>query len=585
YDYISKVKYVILLICYELYCCNFNLSQPIDSIHIFRKHTQFNLQHTQTEEKISVLIKEFSNNLPEDFYPSYLYEDLLTAKEKNSLGQVYTPLDIVNRMIKQVFKIKNVNENTKILDPACGGGYFLVELYKYIRNNHPAINKRHIVETMLYGIDIDDFSIFLSKMALIFQSGLNDIKLNIQNRDFLLAQKTSEKFDIIIANPPYLGHKNTTKEYKKVLYEKYDAVFYDKADISYCFFKQGKELLKAEGVISFITSRYFMEALYGDRLRSFLKENFKIISLVDYNGNRLFKRAMISPAIITLCNSGNKSSFLYVKKNSSSKEVYKYDQNKLKDKGWVILKDVEEKLFDRIDNISNTYIKDISTIKQGIITGLDKAFIVTEEDIEKYKIESFLLRKWIKNSNISRSSIKYNNLYLLYSDIIENEEDFPNAINYLALYKERLKNRRECLNGIRQWYKLQWGRNKSDFENPKIIFPYKSKSNNFYYDPHGYFCSADIYLMNNFPSNISIDYLTSYLNSEIFEFYLKCQAKKVGPNLYEYYPNKLNDLKIYIPQENIQQKFSQLGKFSIEILLKKMFNVSDEEVNIIKKYI
>ena len=584
YDYISKVRYVIFLLCQNLYSLKFNKYISINNVHIFKEYNQLDLQNDEIREKISILSKEYTEFLLADFTPAYLYENLLTAKEKKSLGQVYTPQKIIKKMINEVFQIINFHENIRILDPACGGGYFLTELYNYISNNHPEIEKRHIVENMLYGTDVDDFSIFLSKAGLIFQSGIHDLKFNIYKMDFLTSPPLGE-FHLVIGNPPYIGHKNTSREYKKVLYENYKEVYYDKADISYCFFKRGKELLNSEGIISFITSRYFMEALYGDRLRKFIKENLNILSLVDYNGKSPFKHAMVSPAIITLSVKWNNCYFKYVKKKSAGVEVYEYSQKKLKDSGWIILKDEDEKLFERIDSISNTYIKDICTIKQGIITGYDKAFIVDEETIEKYKIESFLLRKWIKNSNISRNSIKYNNLYLIYSDIIEDERDFPNAIKYLSQYKARLKSRRECRSGIREWYKLQWGRIISDFENPKIIFPYKSKNNNFYYDKSGYFCSADIYLMNNFSENITLDYLISYLNSSIFEFYLKCQSKKVGKDLYEYYPNKLNNLKIYIPQIDIQQKFSGLGKFSIEILLEKMFNVNEKEVNIIKNYI
>jgi adenine-specific DNA-methyltransferase len=294
---------------------------------------------------------------------------------------------------------------------------------------------------------------------------------------------------------------------------------------------------------------------------------------------------MISPAIITLLNSQNDSIIKYVKVNNDIFESYEYRQDKLKDSGWVILKDEDEKIFEKIDSVSNIHIKDILAIRQGIITGCDKAFIVNEEVIEKYKIETFLLRKWIKNSNISRKTIKYNNLYLIYSDIIQDEKDCPNAINYLSQFRDVLMNRRECAKGIRKWYELQWGRNKSDFENPKIIFPYKSKQNNFFYDESAYFCSADVYLMNNLSEDIPLNYLLSYLNSEIFEFYLKCQVKKVGRDNYEYYPNKLNNLKIYLPQENIAQNFSYLGKFSIEILQKKVFNIDEKEVNIIKNYL
>jgi adenine-specific DNA-methyltransferase len=421
-------------------------------------------------------------------------------------------------------------------------------------------------------------------MGLIFHTGLDDIKFNIFNLDFLIDSLNTGKFDIIIGNPPYVGHKNSTGNYKKLLYEKYSDVYYDKADISYCFFKKGKELLKQEGIISFITSRYFMEALYADRLRTFIKENYNIVALIDYSGDTAFKRAMISPAVIILSNKWNKNMFLYVKKDRDVIESYKYRQDKLKSSGWIILKDEDEKIFEKIDSISNTYIKDILSIKQGIITGCDKAFIVTEEVIENYKIESFLLKKWIKNSNISKKSIKYNNLYLIYSDIIQNENDCPNAISYLSKYKDKLMSRRECKKGFRKWYELQWGRNKSDYENPKIIFPYKSKQNNFYFDEEAYFCSADIYLMNEFSKDLSLNYLLSYLNSEIFEFYLKCQLKKVGRNIYEYYPYKLNNLKVYLPQGDMAQNFSRMENISIEIF-KKLFNINDKEVNIIKNYI
>ncbi|WP_313370886.1 Eco57I restriction-modification methylase domain-containing protein, partial [Sedimentibacter sp.] len=403
--------------------------------------------------------------------------------------------------------------------------------------------------------------------------------------DFLINDINLGDFDIIVGNPPYVGHKNTSAEYKKGLYEKYSDVFYDKADISYCFFQKGKSLLKYNGILSFITSRYFLEALYADRLREYLKENFSIVSLSDFSGKTTFKNAMVSPTVITLFNlAGNNNQFSYVKYINDEIESFLYDQDKLKNTGWTILKDADEQLFNRINAISNTFIKDVCSIRQGIITGLDKAFIVDEEIIKNYNIEENLLKKWIKNSNISKSDIKYNNLYLIYTNLIDNEKNYPNTINYLSRFKEKLSNRRECKIGYRKWYELQWGRIQSDFENPKIVFPYKSKSNNFCYDEEGYFCSADVYFMNNLRDNINHQYLLNYLNSNVFEFYFKCVAKKVGSNLYEYYPNKLNNAKLYLPLESHAQNISDLGKISIELFLKKMFNITEEEVNIIYKY-
>lgn len=602
YDYIIRVKYVIYLVSEILYQCkstgfhslnNYPISTPHfsdNTTNIFKEYDFFNLNDLDTEKKIIDLIRENQNILNLDnFRPAELYEAMLTAKEKKNLGQVYTPLDIIHKMLKQLFELKTLNKETKILDPSCGGGYFLIEAYKmikeYLKND---VTDRYIIENMLYGTDIDDFSVFLTKLGLLFTSNINELKYNIYKLDYLTDSFDFGRFDIVVGNPPYVGHKNSSMEYKKALYDKYSDVFYDKSDISYCFFNKSNSVLQTGGIISFITSRYFMEALYADRMRSYIKNNFNIVSLIDFSGNKVFKDAMVSPALITLSNKGrNKKNFSFVKfSDDNTEERFNYNQDKLKDSGWTILKDEDEQLFNRIESISNTCIHDVCTIKQGIITGLDKAFIVDENIIDKYNIESNLLKKWIKNSNISKSGIQYNNLYLIYSNIIDHEQNYPNVIKYLSSYKNKLQNRRECVKGYRKWYELQWSRVQSDFENPKIVFPYKSSSNNFYLDEKQYFCSADVYLMNNISSSIiSLDYFLSYLNSNIFEFYFKCLAKKVGNNIYDYYPNKLGSAKIFLPLDRYQQNISDLGKISIELFLKKVFNISEEEVNIIYKYV
>ncbi|MEL7648040.1 MAG: N-6 DNA methylase [Sedimentibacter sp.] len=595
-DYIFKVKYVIFFICRFL--CSPRFMDSFDPTleisgqlsNLFSGFEEYDLKDSKTEEKIRNLAMKHSDAFdPDCFQPGELYELLLTSKEKKKLGQVYTPKEVIDSMLTQAFELKKVDKHTRILDPACGSGYFLVEAFRKIKEmNLEGVDDRYIAENMLCGVDVDDFSVFLAKMGMLFLSRQKDVCLNIYKNDFLTEDLDLGKFDIVVGNPPYVGHKNSVSDYKKILYYNYPDVFYDKSDISYCFFKKSHDVVKQDGIVSFITSRYFMEAMYADRLRIFLKNNFRIVSLTDYSGNNLFSDAMVSPAVIVLSKeTWNKNDFSYVKYHEElNAEKYPCKQDNLKSSGWIILRDEEQNLFDRIEALSNTYLKDVCTIKQGIITGLDKAFIVDEETIEKYGIESFLLKKWIKNSNIRESGIKYNNLYLIYSNNITDEKDCPNAIRYLSAYREKLAGRRECLRGYRKWYELQWGRVEDDFENHKIIFPYKAKNSNFYYDENAFFCSADVYLMNGIKSGVNTDYLVSYLNSSMFEFYFKSQAKKVGNGLYEYYPNKLNNIKFYLPQENIQLNLSDLGKISVEIFLKKVFNINEEEVkNIIYKYI
>jgi adenine-specific DNA-methyltransferase len=106
--------------------------------------------------------------------------------------------------------------------------------------------------------------------------------------------------------------------------------------------------------------------------------------------------------------------------------------------------------------------------------------------------------------------------------------------------------RRECRKGVRKWYELQWGRNLELFKGKKIIYPFKASSNRFAIDK-GSFFSADIYALkirDMFMDRISYEFIVGVLNSSIYEFYIKSMAKKLGEDIYDYYPNKILNLKM-----------------------------------------
>ncbi len=64
------------------------------------------------------------------------------------------------------------------------------------------------------------------------------------------------------------------------------------------------------------------------------------------------------------------------------------------------------------------------------------------------------------------------------------------------------------------------------------------------------------------------------LNSKIYDFYFKTFAKKLGEDLYEYYPNNL--MRLYIP--NIKGK-----ELSSEQQLYEYFNFNDKEIELINE--
>ncbi|MDV3426990.1 MAG: N-6 DNA methylase [Bacillota bacterium] len=523
--------------------------------------------------------------------------------ENKERGAVFTPLEIADYLIINSIKASDIIKNPyiKILDPSCGSGNILIPLFLYLKDiykkNIQAINssnnlelrlqdiERHIIDNNIFGFDLDEFSLKILKTDLFYFSSYINEK-NIRQKDYLLSEE-DEKFHMIIGNPPYIGHKTVSSQYSGILKKKY-AIYKDKGDVSYCFFEKALQDLTSGGTLTYITSRYFMEAPSGEILRRLIKDQFSIEKIVDFYGFRPFKGKGIDTAILFLKKSMEqqdtvniirprnyqKADFLKGLILNDENTVNKYDvsMDSLQVNGWSLIEPKKKKIIDKI--YENTFItlSNISRCHQGVITGLDKAFVINSKEGMENKIESSLIKRWIKSSQISKCNIDYKNMNLIYTSGIRGA-DYPNAIKYLKPYKEILERRRECRNGVRAWYELQWGREEKNFTGEKIVFPYKASSNRFAIDK-GSFHSADIYgikLKENVP--FTYKYLISILNSKTYEFYFKTFAKKLGGDMYDYYPNNL--MKLSIPT----MPADEVGD---DLFLYKYFGFTEGEINIIE---
>ena len=303
----------------------------------------------------------------------------------------------------------------------------------------------------------------------------------------------------------------------------------------------------------------------GRNLRKYLEENTKIIEILDFYGADIFKGVGVATAIYIFEKYDNVNNMINVFKlkdmnykfektielekiiKSNIFENFQIEQEELNSDRWLLTSDQVYQIYKKIENRGKVKLKNIVNSFQGIITGCDKAFILTSDKITEKKIEKELIKKWIKNKNIKSYNISKSELNLIYSDLIRKPENYSNALDFIGKHSKRLENRRECKKGIRKWYELQWGRKIDLFQQPKIIFPYKSKTNRFAIDYDNHFFSADIYgliIKDEYKDNISLEYLIGLLNSKVYEFYFKIFAKQMGKGIYDYYPNSLLDLNI-----------------------------------------
>lgn len=160
---------------------------------------------------------------------SHVYEAFLKSESKKGNGIYYTPYFLVDFILKQILtKLVKSNKNCKVLDPAVGSGAFLVESFKIIQracgDNVSFERKKKILETQLFGIDIDKsalqiaaFSLYLALLETETPEFIRDkiehaspilpslIGKNLIAGNALLNNKIfeGETFDCILSNPPW----------------------------------------------------------------------------------------------------------------------------------------------------------------------------------------------------------------------------------------------------------------------------------------------------------------------------------------------------------------------------------------------
>lgn len=545
----------------------------------------------------------------DNFLLSKEYENSLDVDTKKAGGIYYTPKIIVDYIVKKNLRNHDIIKNPypRILDISCGCGNFLLEVYDILydlfeKNIYELKNKydenywkidnihNHILNYCIYGADIDENAINILKDSLKNKKTTNelkneDIKINLFCCDSL-KKNWRYKFDYIVGNPPYIGHKKLEKKYKKFLLEKYSEVYKDKADLYFCFYKKIIDILKCGGTGSVITPRYFLESLSGKDLRDYIKSNVNIREIVDFLGANIFKNIGVSSCILTFNKkklndapidifriknedvSINKFETLEELLNSSKFEYFNINQKLLSDE-WIIVNKDNESFYNKIQEKCKYSLEDIAVSFQGIITGCDKAFILNEGDSKLNLVDEKLLKDWIKSKNINKYVVEKSEYKLIYSNDIDDEVKNKKILDeIIGVYKTKLENRRECKSGIRKWYELQWGREKLFFERKKIMYPYKSKENRFAIDYDNNFSSADVYsffIKDEYLDKFSYEYLVGVLNSSVYDKYFKITAKKMSKNIYDYYPNKV--MKIRIFRDNNYEEIESLSKQIISILL------------------
>ena len=260
-----------------------------------------------------------------------MYERLISSGERRRFGQFYTSPDVVDLI--NAFCIRDFGD--RVLDPACGGGTFLVRAYSRKRtlaqsSGRPAVSHEQLLEG-IFGIDVGAFPAQLSTINLavrhlsdeanyprVAKASFFDAQAGIPLYDIPLTGESTrsialEEIDAVVGNPPYIRQESITRGDKSNYADLFrrewpgQTMLSGRSDIYSYFFSHAAHLLRPGGYLGFVTSIGWLDTEYGFRLQEFFLRNFRIVAVIESQVEKWFEDARVTTAVTILQREPNQS--------------------------------------------------------------------------------------------------------------------------------------------------------------------------------------------------------------------------------------------------------------------------------------
>lgn len=205
---------------------------------------------------------------------SATYTVLVPAGTRSALGMYYTPPALTDRLLDMAAEAGIDWKSTRVLDPACGGGAFLLPVALRMRDaladRSPADQFKSIT-TRLQGFEIDPFAAWLTQTWL--EIAFADLRAAtgkelpplVQVCDTLEQEPNGKFFDLVIGNPPY-GRVSLTPSQRT----RFARSLFGHANLYGVFTDIALRWTKPKGIIAYVTPTSFLAGEYFKALRSLL---------------------------------------------------------------------------------------------------------------------------------------------------------------------------------------------------------------------------------------------------------------------------------------------------------------------------
>ncbi|MFA6173152.1 MAG: TaqI-like C-terminal specificity domain-containing protein, partial [Kiritimatiellales bacterium] len=438
----------------------------------------------------------------------------------------------------------------------------------------------------------------------------------------------TDGFDVVIGNPPYVRQEDI-KEYKPVFQKAYSC-YTGTADLFVYFFERGVQLLKKDGVQTYICSNKYFRAGYGKPLRQFLADNMQIRSLIDFGDAPVFE-ATAYPSIIVMSKGrdgspsrpgsgalgehalpGNEflalnwapgdpvSAFVEIFRS----RAFSMKQSYLTADGWQLENPQVFALMQKLRAAGKPLGEYVDgKLYYGIKTGFNEAFVINRATRDRLIVEDpkceNILKPFLRGRDVKRWCTEPQDLWLIFTRRGIDISKYPSILHHLSPLKKRLM---PGVSGGRkpgsyEWYEIQdniayW----QEYEKPKIVIPAITNTVNYAFDDSGYF--------SNDKTNICVSddalYLLGILNSGFGWWFIQQTAAAKQGGFFEFKPMYVSQIPILTAtpaqQNEIEALVEQILALKkkdpsadvsaleaeIDQLVYKLYGLTDDEIKIVE---
>lgn len=497
-------------------------------------------------------------------------------------------------------KYQRIVSGIKVLDPACGSGAFLNEVYDFLLQERNTINaaitvfngkqselfQHHtdILINNIYGVDFNKEAVEISKLSLWLKTAKpsetlvnldNNIKLGNSliddtNIAGYLAFKWEDEFsdimeaggfDVVVGNPPYIFTREKISPIEKNYYVATFATAQYQLNTYLLFIEKSYHLIKQNtGRLSFIVPQAFLMVSSAEKLRKLLLEQSSIESITDLPGSSFDKVSVETIILDFIKREVPKNHRVKIhKKTKDNNFIYAYDkaqeifyENETY-KFQIYMNAEDSEVIDRIKS-NSLMLQEVAEIKSGLKAyqiGKGKPKQVKKDVKERifdynYKFDNNTY-KYLDGKDVLRYAHNWRGKYLRYGNFLAEPRSLKFFSNDVIIIREISGNY------------------------PRSIVATLSKAGEVYL-----FNISNIAVLTKEGSDYDIRYLLSILCSNVISYYFKrTTAKSMRQMFPKIILNELRQFPIKIASKEEQLPFIK----KVEFMLAKNKELQEQSTN------